>query len=33
MRLLDFGIGNAGEIALGVKEIAFVLSIEIGGID
>src|SRR4029077_7343320 len=31
--LLDFGIGDAGEIALGVKEVALVLSIEIGGID
>src|SRR5258706_8075858 len=33
MRLSDFGIGNAGEIALGVEEVALVLSIEIGGID
>src|SRR5712671_4520483 len=33
LRLLDFGIGDAGEIALGVKEVALVLSIEIGGID
>src|SRR5262249_39009776 len=31
--LLDFGIGDAGEIALGVEEVALVLSIEIGGID
>src|ERR1700740_228745 len=31
--LLDFGIGDASEIALGVEEVAFVLSIEIGGID
>src|ERR1700720_1349028 len=29
----DFGIGDAGEVALAVKEIALVLSIEIGGID
>src|SRR5258707_11864624 len=33
LRLLDFGIGDAGQIALGVEEIALVLSIEIGGID
>src|SRR4249920_1622403 len=31
--LLDFGIGDAGEIALSVEEVALVLSIEIGGID
>src|SRR6185295_17166918 len=31
--LLDFGIGDAGEIALSVEEIALVFSIEIGGID
>ena len=31
--LSDFGIGDAGEIALGVEEVALVLSIEIGGID
>src|SRR5258708_13066678 len=31
--LLDFGIGDASEIALGVEEAALVLSIEIGGID
>src|SRR6516225_5436720 len=29
----DFGIGDAGEIALGVEEVALVLAIEIGGID
>src|SRR5580704_14812119 len=28
--LLDFGIGDAGEIALGVEEVALALSIEIG---
>src|SRR3984893_7431998 len=31
--LLDFGIGDASEVALGVEEVALVLSIEIGGID
>src|SRR6202795_2055162 len=31
--LLDFGIGDASEIALGVEEVALVLSIESGGID
>src|ERR1700745_4289279 len=31
--LLDFGIGDASEIALGVEEVALVLSIEIRGID
>src|SRR5215475_6344464 len=31
--LLDFGIGDAGEVALGVEEVALVLAIEIGGID
>src|SRR6266481_245815 len=31
--LLDFVIGDSGEIALGVEEVALVLSIEIGGID
>src|SRR5215469_13963628 len=31
--LLDFGIGDAGEVALGVKEVALVLAVEIGGID
>jgi hypothetical protein len=31
--VLDFGIGDAGEVALGIKEVALVLSIEIGGID
>src|SRR6478672_5170676 len=31
--LLDFGIGDACEVALGVEEVALVLSIEIGGID
>src|ERR1700752_699612 len=29
----DFGIGDAGEIALGVEEVALVLAVEIGGID
>ena len=33
MDLLDFGVSDAGEIALAVEEIALVLSIEIGGID
>src|SRR5882672_5872507 len=33
MRLSDFGVGDAGEIALRVEEVALVLSIEIGGID
>src|SRR5262249_22753625 len=33
MCVLDFGIGDAGEIALGVEEIALILSVEIGGID
>ena len=33
MRSSDFGVGDAGEIALGVKEVALILSIEIGGID
>src|SRR6266545_7205483 len=33
LRLLDFGIGDAGEIALGVEEVALALSIEVGGID
>src|SRR6516225_10304038 len=33
MRLLDFGIDDAGEIALGVKEVALILSIEIRGIN
>src|SRR5215831_18804587 len=32
-RLLDFGIGDAGEIALGEEQVALVFSIEIGGID
>src|SRR4029077_13884632 len=31
--LLDFGVGDAGEIALRVEEVALVLSFEIGGID
>src|SRR5215813_11765177 len=31
--LLDFGIGDAGEVALRVEEVALVLAIEIGGID
>src|SRR6476661_4239616 len=31
--LSDFGIGDAGEVALSVEEIALVLSIEIGAID
>src|SRR6516165_6283578 len=31
--LSDFGIGDAGEIALAGEEVALVLSIEIGGID
>src|SRR5262252_1116210 len=29
----DFGVGDAGEIALGIEEVALVLAIEIGGID
>src|SRR5262249_11365658 len=29
----DFGVGDAGEIALGVEEVARVLAVEIGGID
>src|SRR3954464_7835937 len=33
LRLSDFGVGDAGEIALGVEEVALVLAIEIGGID
>src|SRR6516162_8543038 len=33
LRLLDFGIGDAGEVALGVEEVALVLSVEISGID
>jgi hypothetical protein len=32
MRLLDFGIGDAGEIALRVEEAALVLSVQIGDI-
>src|SRR5215467_14352696 len=31
--LLHFGIGDAGEVALGVEEVALVLSVEISGID
>src|SRR6478735_4361192 len=31
--LVDFGIGDAGEIALGVEEIAFASSVELGGIE
>src|ERR1700710_379222 len=33
VRWSDFGVGDAGEIALGVEEVALVLSVEIGGID
>jgi hypothetical protein len=33
MRGSDFSIGDAGEVALGVEEVALVPSIEIGGID
>jgi len=33
MRLSDLGIGDAGEIALSVEEVALVLSVEISGID
>src|SRR5262249_50161650 len=33
VRSSDFGIGDAGEIALGVEEVALILAIEIGGID
>src|SRR3954454_15006592 len=33
MRLSNFGVGNAGKVALGVEQVALVLSIEIGGID
>src|SRR6516162_6360655 len=33
VRLLDFGIGDAGEIALSAEEVALVLAVEIGGID
>src|SRR5215475_8403447 len=29
----DFGVSDAGEIALGVEEVALVLAIEIGGVD
>ena len=29
----DFGVGNPGEIALGIEEVALFLSIEIGGIE
>src|SRR6516225_9911265 len=32
-QISDFGVGDAGEVALGVKEVALVLSIEIGGIN
>src|SRR5262249_13689676 len=32
-RFSDFGVGNAGEVALGVEEVALVLAVEIGGID
>src|SRR5258708_38914303 len=33
LRCGKFGVGNAGEIALGVEEVALVRSVEIGGID
>src|ERR1700677_1878167 len=32
-RCSDFGVGDAGEITLGVEEVALVLSIEISGIE
>src|SRR5215510_4560740 len=33
MRLLDFDVGDAGEVALGVQEVSLVRSVEVGGID
>src|SRR5216684_4199440 len=33
LRCRKFGVGDAGEIALGVEEVALARSVEIGGID
>src|SRR5712672_938985 len=33
LRCGKFGVGNAGEVALGIEEVALVRSVEIGGID